>query len=91
MPKVEREARVELRKIDEKGRAWLAKYEIFEGEFIVMREFSAWSNPSAAKRWVKTILLATTPRKSMPFLAGNHNDKGKPMLFTGSVRFKVDA
>jgi hypothetical protein len=93
MAKTAREARAELRKYEDKGRAGLAEYKLIDESdgSILIHEFSAWTNPSAAKRWVKQVLSATTPRKSMSFLGSNFNEKQKPMYFYGSVRFKVDA
>jgi len=77
-----------------KGGAWLATYSIsYEGqEMAVAKPLNAFSNASAGKRWLKEMVLANTPKKSIKMIAGTALDeKGKPLGFTGEVLFKVEA
>lgn len=54
--------------------------------------YSAWKNPSAAKRWVKEMVIQHTPRKSVKMLVTkNCKDTGKPTAFSGSLDYKVEA
>lgn len=93
MPKkVENQFHAELRLNGDKGGAWLATVKITdETGNITKQHFSAWKNPSAAKKWVKEKVKEMTPRKSISFLGTNLNDKNKPTLLTGSLNYKVDA
>ena len=52
---------------------------------------SAWSNPSAAKRYLKKYVLDNTTRKSikMEVKATDMNDK--PTHIAGELSYKVDA
>lgn len=70
----------------EKGGAWLL---IIEDEMGTMH--SAWSNPSAAKRYLKKYVLDNTTRKSikMEVKATDMNDK--PTHIAGELSYKVDA
>ena len=91
MPKkVENRFSAEIRLNAEKGGAWLATIEIYDeaGE-ITITEYTAWKNASACKRWVKERVRTLTPRKSIPFLGANMNDKNKPTLFSGSLTYKI--
>lgn len=82
----------ELIKNQEKGGAWL-------GEFSVKRDDmethsaagrQAFSNASAGKRWLKAMVLANTPKKSIKMAATDAKDvKDKPVHFTGAVAFKI--
>jgi hypothetical protein len=78
-----------------KGGAWLASISIFDEGMDNMPYDSyqaAWSNASAAKRWIKEVLLATTPRKSVKMLPGSELDaKEKPVTFAGAISFKRNA
>jgi len=77
-----------------KGGAWLATI-VLTDEGIDMPYDSyqaAWANASAAKRWVKEVLLATTTRKSVKMLPGSELDaKQKPVVFAGAVTFKRES
>lgn len=80
-----------LQKNLDKGGAWLAQVSVrdegIDEGFVVT--YAAWSNASAAKRWVKERVQAMTPRKSVKMVAGQALDaKGKPTSFTGAVKFK---
>jgi len=56
-------------------------------------EYSSWKNASAAKRWVKTMVLKHTTRKSVKMVPSAFaNDAAKkPTAFAGSLEFKVDS
>jgi len=70
----------------EKGGAWL---------MVITDSFgtnhSAWANPSAAKRYLKTYVLATTPRKSIKMVVAATNGEEKPTHFKGELTWKADA
>jgi len=70
----------------EKGGAWLLLIEDGMG-----RMHSAWSNPSAAKRYLKSYVLDNTPRKSIKMVVGATNDLGKPTHLSGELTWKADA
>jgi hypothetical protein len=77
-----------------KGGAWLATIVLTdEGINIPYDSYqAAWANASAAKRWVKEVLQATTTRKSVKMLPGSELDaKQKPVVFLGAVTFKREA
>jgi len=78
----------------EKGGAWLAEVTIEHAglDKAVFNSYSAWSNGGGAKRWVKAMVQINTPRKSIKFVEGEAKDeKGKPVLFNGTLSFKADA
>ena len=84
----------ELRKNNEKGGAWIAEYAItYAGEVSPIKaDYSAWSNASAGKRWLKAMVLENTPKKSIKMVANSERDaKDKPVFFNGDVSFKVEA
>jgi hypothetical protein len=70
----------------EKGGAWLL---LVEDEMGSMH--SAWSNPSAAKRYLKAYVQENTPRKSIKMEVKAINDLGKPTHLQGELTYKVDA
>ena len=70
----------------ERGGAWLLLVEDGMGSM-----HSAWSNPSAAKRYLKSYVLENTPRKSIKMVIGATNDLGKPTHLAGELTWKVDA
>jgi hypothetical protein len=77
----------------EKGGAWLLT--ITEGVSGAISNapgtHSAWSNPSAAKRYLKSYVLDNTPRKSIKMVIGATNDLGKPTHLSGELTWKADA
>jgi hypothetical protein len=90
--KVERVFEAEIRLNAEKGGAWLTKVVVKNEEGLVINEaISAWKNASASKRWVKEKVKEMTPRKSVPMIGSNLNDKNKPTVLIGTLRYKVDA
>ena len=77
-----------------KGGAWLTTITLTdEGMDTPYDSYqAAWANASAAKRWIKEVLLVTTPRKSVKMLPGSELDaKEKPVSFTGAISFKREA
>jgi len=89
--KVSASYKVSIIKQDLKGAAWLVKsVKSITHVPYDDTEYSAWANASAAKRWVKELVKANTPRKSIKMIAGTTLDaKGKPLSFTGELLFKV--
>ena len=70
----------------EKGGAWLLLIEDGLGSM-----HSAWSNPSAAKRYLKQYVLDNTPRQSIKMVVQASNDAGKPTHISGELTWKADA
>jgi hypothetical protein len=84
----------EMRKNDVKGGAWIAEFHVTrdDQERPVAANYSAWANPSAAKKWLKEMVLKHTNKKSIKMVASAERDaKDKPVFFEGKVAFKVDA
>jgi hypothetical protein len=82
-------------KNQEKGGAWIARISITDEGMDAPSTFlySAWSNASAAKRWIKEKVQELTPRKSVKMIATTQNldAKGKPLAFVGQIGYKRDA
>jgi hypothetical protein len=70
----------------EKGGAWLLT--VTDGMGTM---HSAWSNPSAAKRYLKAYVLENTPRKSIKMVVQATNDLDKPTHLSGEISWKADA
>lgn len=80
-----------INKNDVKGGAWMASFSVQEDgvETPSMIHAAAWSNASAAKRWIKEMVVANTPRKSVKMIAGTDLDvKGKPLSFNGTLTYR---
>ena len=77
----------------EKGGAWLLTItESYSGALSSgPGTHSAWSNPSAAKRYLKQYVLDNTPRKSIKMVIQASNDAGKPTHISGELTWKADA
>lgn len=94
--KFERTFKASLVKKADKGSAWLATYSITEDrvtesgiETVEVRSgTSAWSNASAAKRWVKEAVVNLTTRKSIKFEVTKEDLNGKPAEITASMSYK---
>ena len=86
--KIEKSLRAHLSKNVkvERGGAWLL---ITENEYG--SSYSAWSNPSAAKRYLKQYVLENTARKSIKMDIKAKDDNGKAIDFFGYIAWKVDA
>jgi hypothetical protein len=81
-------------KNQEKGGAWIARISITDEGMEAPSTFlySAWSNASAAKRWIKEKVQELTPRKSVKMIASTNLDaKGKSVAFVGQIGYKRDA
>ena len=92
--KVEAQFVATIVKNTEKGGAWLAEVSIQHVgvDTPVFNNYAAWSNAGGAKRWVKAMLQNNTPRKAVKFVEGEAKDeKGKPVLLTGTLAYKADA
>ena len=73
----------------EKGGAWIAKFNN-QTEETGNSEVTAWANASAAKRWVKSMVVTHTTRKSVKMTPAAEVDaKGKPILFHGQLTYKA--
>lgn len=89
--KLEASFKAEICKNTEKGGAWLATYTLTkEGEEIGYVT-EAWSNASAAKRWVKAKVVERTPRKSIKMEITSKDLNDKPTCLEGVLSYKVDA
>ena len=77
----------------EKGGAWLLTItEGFVGSVSAGEgTHSAWSNPSAAKRYLKAYVQEHTPRKSIKMVVQATTPLGKPSHLAGELSWKVDA
>jgi hypothetical protein len=76
-----------------KGGAWLTSIHITDEGMETPNQVitSAWSNASAAKRWIKEKVQELTPRKSVKMIASTNLDaKGKPVAFVGQIGYKRD-
>jgi len=70
----------------ERGGAWLLTVTDDNGV-----NHSAWSNPSAAKRYLKQYVLENTARKSIKMEIKATDDNEKPTHLTGQISWKVPA
>jgi hypothetical protein len=77
----------------EKGGAWLLDVGITtEGNtYAKLVSVTAWTNPSAAKRYLKTLILGNTPRKNIKLTVSKETPEGKPFELVGELQYKVDA
>ena len=85
---------VSIVKNQTKGGAWLATIQLIDDGIDTPYDSyqAAWANASAAKRWVKEVLQATTTRKSVKYIVSDLRDeKQKPVLLEGSITFKREA
>jgi hypothetical protein len=80
-------------KNQEKGGAWLTTIHITDEGMDTPNQVitAAWSNASAAKRFIKEKVQELTPRKSVKMIASTNVDaKGKPIAFVGQIGYKRD-
>ena len=76
-----------------KGGAWLTTIRITDEGMDIPNQVitAAWSNASAAKRFIKEKVQELTPRKSVKMIASTNVDaKGKPIAFVGQIGYKRD-
>jgi hypothetical protein len=71
----------------ERGGAWLLT--ITDSSNLATH--SAWSNPSAGKRYLKSFVVENTPRKSIKMEIKATDTNGKPTHIAGELTYKVDA
>jgi len=76
--------------IVEKGGAWLLHITVTEEDTTITDSFTAWANPSAAKRYLKQFVIRFTPRKSIKMVVQATTPLGKPSHLTGELTYKVD-
>lgn len=84
----------EIIKNQAQGGAWLAEFQVERDDEMKPRYAgrNAFSNPSAAKRWIREMVILHTNKKSIKFTSNDERDaKGKPVFFNGNVAFKVEA
>lgn len=88
MAKVTKTLKAKLSKntLVEKGGAWML---IIEDDRGITH--SAWSNPSAAKRYLKAYVLQHTPRKSIKMVVQATTMDDKPTHITGELTWKEAA
>lgn len=92
--KINAEFTAELCKNNVKAGAWIAEFSVTQVglEAPTATQYTAWSNASAGKRWIKEMVLAHTPKKSIKMIAdGELDEKGKPVCFKGALAFKIEA
>jgi len=70
----------------ERGGAWLLTVTDDNGG-----NHSAWSNPSAAKRYLKQYVIENTVRKAIKMEIKATDDNGKPTHLIGQITWKVPA
>jgi len=93
--KVDEKVTVTLSKntLTEKGGAWLLEVAITTvgNPYAKLVSTTAWTNPSAAKRYLKSIILENTPRKNIKLAVTKTTDEGKPYEMYGELLYKVEA
>jgi len=88
--KIEKRFHARITKNTAQGGSWLTLTRIDEPNLgNGVQDYTAWSNPSAAKRHVKKILLEITGRKSIKMVATKLGENDKPVEFMGDVMYKV--
>lgn len=77
----------------EKGGAWLLNLMVRDDESgsYDIDTSTAWANPSAAKRYVKTKVVELTPRKSIKLTVRKTDNADKPISIVGEMSYKVDS
>ena len=96
--KVTQRIKVNLEKntLVEKGGAWLLEITIWEEGLTlatapVYSATTAWANASAAKRWVKKVVVENTPRKNVKLIVSKQDSNNKPLQLIGEMIYKVEA
>jgi len=91
MAKIEKTFSASLTKNTDKGGAWLGVVSIKDQNGEGAASYRAFSNASAGKRWIKEMVIALTPRKSIKMISnGELDEKEKPTTFVGEVIFKAE-
>jgi hypothetical protein len=90
--KVNKSIEASLQKNTEKSGSWLChfaiKNELGEMEAVYVQ---AWSNAGAGKRWIKSLVIEHTNKKSIKMAITMQDGVGKPTLIVGTLDYKVDA
>lgn len=91
--KVKQRVKVYLKLNPAKGGGWLCEILYFDDtNTATAADLTAWKNASAAKRYIKEKIQATTPRKSIKLLPGYGADSStKPVSFLGDMTYAVAA
>jgi hypothetical protein len=87
--KVEKRFHARITKNTDKGGSWLTMIRLSTTLADEVDTYTAWSNPSAAKRFIKAKVLEVTGRKSIKMNVVKMDDNGKPTLITGDLIYKV--
>jgi hypothetical protein len=93
MPKkITNTATARLEKNTEKGGSWLCTFAIVnESNETTHLQIQAWSNAGAGKRWVKSLVIEHTNKKSMKMAVTMQDEAGKPTLLLGTLPYQVNA
>lgn len=75
----------------ERGGAWLLTICQCDPTTEDVVTHSAWSNPSAGKRYLKSFVVENTPRKSIKLEIKATDANDKPTHIAGELTYKVDA
>lgn len=75
----------------ERGGAWLLTICQCEPNNEDVVTHSAWSNPSAGKRYLKSFVVENTPRKSIKLEIKATDANGKPTHIAGELIYRVEA
>ena len=89
--KITKTVTARLQKNTEKAGSWLCSFTVInETGGAEVLNVQAWANASAGKRWVKSLVLETSGRKSIKMEILEQDVNGKPTLISGSFQFKVE-
>jgi hypothetical protein len=89
--KVDASFTAEICKNTEKGGAWLATYTLTKDGEELGYVTQAWSNASAAKRWIKSKVVERTPRKSIKMeVTIKDVVTDKPLCLKGELNYKEE-
>jgi hypothetical protein len=75
----------------ERGGAWLLTICQCDPNNEDVITHSAWSNPSAGKRYLKSFVVENTPRKSIKLEIKATDANGKPTHIAGELTYRVEA
>lgn len=96
--KVTKNFRSEIHKNLSKGGGWLSQLQAWQidpasgREVILFSATTAWTNLSAAKRWVQYYVKTQTTRKSVRFITTEDVDeKGKPISYIGNFTYRQES
>jgi hypothetical protein len=91
--KITQQVKITLEKntLVEKGGAWLLEITIIDegSNTPAYNTTTAWSNASAAERWVKKVIVENTPRKSIKLIVTKQDTNNKPISLIGDMTYRV--